>query len=299
MTGFGRATVEVGEKRLRVEIRSVNHRGFDLKIRSYSPDTYCDAELSRAVRAAVERGALTVSIREEAAPASAGIDEARAKAVHAALEKLRRLLAIEEPVGLSTVAAFIGTAPATAELSGEALWEALRPAIDTALAELRATRAREGKALAVDLMARIGRLQFLARAIEAGAADLPDRYARRLEERMSAVRDQPGFDPGRLAQEAALMAERLDVSEELTRLGTHLGHLREIISTGADSDAGAGRSGGAGEAAVGRKLDFIIQEVGRELNTIGSKAQDVGIAGLVIDGKVELEKVREQAQNIE
>ncbi len=90
------------------------------------------------------------------------------------------------------------------------------------------------------------------------------------------------------------MAERLDVSEEITRLETHLGHLTEILSPPAGTP---GRQGAQG--AIGRKLDFVIQEVGRELNTVGSKAQDVGIAGLVIDGKVELEKIREQAQNIE
>jgi uncharacterized protein (TIGR00255 family) len=294
MTGFGRASVEVGERRLRIEIRSVNHRGLDLKIRSYAPDTFCDAEIARAVRTAVERGALTVSIREEAAAESTGIDESRAKAIYASLERLRQQLAIQAPVDLSAVAAFISVAPAAAALAGEALWEALRPGVDAALVELRATRAREGQALAVDLSARVDHLRGITQAIAAGAAGLPERFARRLEERLAIVRDQPGFEPGRLAQEAALMAERLDVSEELTRLHTHLGHLQEILGAGARSNSAVGA-----HSAVGRKLDFVIQEVGRELNTVGSKAQDAGIAGLVIDGKVELEKVREQAQNIE
>jgi uncharacterized protein (TIGR00255 family) len=287
MTGFGRASVELGERRLRIEIRSVNHRGLDLKIRSQTTDGYCEAEIARAVRGAAERGALTVSIREEAAPATGAIDEGRARAVHAALERLQARLGLHGPVALSTVAAFIGASPATPEQSGEALWEALRPGVDAALAQLRATRAREGEALAADLLARVARLQGIAGAIQVGAAGLPERFARRLEERLAALRGQPGFEPGRLAQEAALMAERLDVSEEITRLGTHLDHLREII--GAPATAGA----------VGRKLDFVIQEVGREINTIGSKAQDAPIAALVIDGKVELEKIREQAQNIE
>jgi uncharacterized protein (TIGR00255 family) len=284
MTGFGRASVESGEKRLRIEIRSVNHRGLDLKIRSQSPDTYCDAEIGRAVRAAVERGAVTVSIREETPGPTSAIDEDRARAVYAALERLRRELGLHEPITLATVAAFVGASPGAQTLAGEALWEVLRPGIATALAELRATRAREGAALSVDLRARGDKLRASARAIEAGAVALPEKFARRLEERLASVRGQPGFEPGRLAQEAALMAERLDVSEELTRLGTHLDHVQEILKEG---------------GAVGRKLDFVIQEIGRELNTIGSKAQDARIAGLVIDGKVELEKIREQAQNIE
>jgi uncharacterized protein (TIGR00255 family) len=291
MTGFGRASVDLGNRRLRIEIRSVNHRGLDLKIRSHAPDTYCDAEISRVVRGAVERGAITVSIRDEAGAADLLIDEGRAKSVYAALQRLQRELGLSEPIGLGTVAAFLGANAGAPELSGEALWEVLRPGIQTALGELRATRAREGAALALDLRARVEKLQELARAIAASAADLPDKFVRRLEERLAAVREQPGFEPGRLAQEAALMAERLDVSEEITRLETHLGHLLEIIAARATVPGTS--------QAVGRKLDFVIQEVGRELNTVGSKAQDAGIAGLVIDGKVELEKIREQAQNIE
>jgi uncharacterized protein (TIGR00255 family) len=169
-------------------------------------------------------------------------------------------------------------------LEGEALWEALRPAVEKALAELVATRRREGAALAEDIGGRVTRLGELVGQIRAAAAALPERFARRIEERLASLRDQPGFEPGRVAQEAALMAERLDVSEELVRLETHLGHLAELARA---------------PGAVGRKLDFVVQEVGRELNTIGSKAQDAGVAALVIDGKAELERLREQAQNVE
>jgi uncharacterized protein (TIGR00255 family) len=284
MTGFGRAVAEAGDKRLRVEIRSVNHRGLDLKIRTREPDAYCDAEIGRAVRAAVERGAVTVHIREESGAATAaGVDEERVRAVHGVLERIRHEMRLQTPVDLATVAAFM-TAAGGPDLAGEALWEVLRPGIATALDELRATRAREGAALADDVRSRIAHLKALVLEIRKAAAGLPDRFARRLEERLGALRGQPGFEPGRLTQEAALMAERLDVTEELVRLDTHLAHLSEL--------AGA-------DGAVGRKLDFVIQEVGRELNTIGSKAQDAGVAALVIDGKAELEKLREQAQNIE
>jgi uncharacterized protein (TIGR00255 family) len=284
MTGFGRATVEAGDRRLRVEVRSVNHRGLDLKIRTAEPDAYCDAEIARAVRAAIERGAIAVQIREESTrPSPAGVDEARIRAVHANLERLRQDFGLREPVDLATVAAFMQTGSSPA-LQGEGLWEALAPGLERALAELRATRDREGAALAADLRARIARLGQLVGEIRTAASGLPERFARRLEERLASLRGQPGFEPARIAQEAAIMAERLDVSEELQRLHTHLGHLDEL----------AGASG-----AVGRKLDFVIQEVGRELNTIGSKAQDAAIAALVIDAKAELEKAREQAQNVE
>jgi uncharacterized protein (TIGR00255 family) len=283
MTGFGRASVEAGERRLRVEIRSVNHRGLDLKIRGAEADAYCGAEIGRAVRAAVERGAITVHVRDESAGASAGVDEGRVRATHAVLERLRQELKIEEPVGLRAIAAFM-TVGSGAVLEGEALWEALRPAVESALAELRATRQQEGRALAADIGAHRTTLVDLAARLRQATAPLAERFSRRLTEKLDAIRGQSGFEPGRLAQEAALMADRLDVSEELVRLDTHLQHAGELL-------------GAAG--AVGRKFDFVIQEIGRELNTIASKAQDAGVAALVIDAKAELERMREQAQNVE
>ena len=283
MTGFGRGSTTIGERRLRIEVRSVNHRGLDLKIRSAEPDAFCDAEIGRAVRAAVERGAVTVQIRDESASASVGLDEGRMRALYEVLERLRQELEIDEPVTLATIGAYLGASQGAA-LSGEALWETVRPALVAALEELRAMRAREGAALAADLQARRARIVEIGAALRARAATLPERFAQRLEERLATAGRTAGVDPARLAQEVALMAERLDVSEELVRLETHLAHLGDLLAAG---------------GAVGRKLDFVIQELGRELNTVGSKAQDAEMAALVIDGKAELEKLREQAQNVE
>jgi len=283
MTGFGRSSAAVGDRRLTVEIRSVNHRGLDVKVRGAEVDAFCDTEIARAVRAAVERGAITVQIREESAGNNASVDEGRVRAMFTSLERLRRELGIAEPVTLATVGAFMGE-NAVLGLSGEALWEALREPVAIALRELAATRGQEGQSLAADLESHRLRLVSIAAEVRDRAADRPDRFRRRLEERLSSLRDQPGFEPGRLAQEAALMAERLDVSEELVRLDTHLVSFAQLA-----------REGGA----IGRKLDFVIQEIGRELNTIGSKAQDAGVAGLIIEAKAELEKLREQVQNVE
>ena len=280
MTGFGRGSVDAGERRLRVEIRSVNHRGLDLKIRSGESDAFCDSEIARAVRGVVERGAVTVLIRDESAAASAGIDEARVRALYGVLEHLREQLKIAEPVTLGTVGAYLGASHG-ATLSGESLWEVLRPVVEAALKELAAMRAREGAALAVDLGRRRAHLGELAAALRARAATLPEKFSQRLQERLAG---QTGIDPARLAQEVALMAERLDVTEELVRLDTHLGHLGEILTS---------------SGAVGRKLDFVVQELGRELNTVASKAQDAEMAAVVIEAKAELEKLREQAQNVE
>jgi len=288
MTGYGRATADIGGPssvtQLAVEIRSVNNRGLDLKIRSEEPDGFCDAEITRVVRTAVERGTVAVVIRRER-PGRGVLDTDRIRRLHHALELLRRDAGIATPVDLATVGAFLGQTDTSENLiRGEEMWYVLRPVVETAVADLIATRDREGAALQAELTARAEHLRDVVSRI-AGAVDLvPARFARRIEERVAALRDIPGFDPGRVAQEIALMADRLDVSEELLRLATHLEHLRALLNS---------------VGAVGRKLDFVIQEIGREINTVGSKAQDATVAAQVIEGKAELEKIREQAQNIE
>jgi uncharacterized protein (TIGR00255 family) len=283
MTGFGRAAVTAGSRRFAVEIRSVNNRGIDVKVRGREVDASCEIEIIRAVRAAVERGAVGVSVREEGGAAMA-LNADRVRAVHASLESLRQELAVPGVVDLHTVAAFLGDGTA-GEGGSSPGWEVLRPAVGEALSGLLAMRAGEGRALQADLRARLDRLAATVSAIASASSSLPTRAARRLQERLVALAAEVTLDPARLAQEVAVLAERLDVSEELVRLGTHLDHLTRLM---------AGEGG-----AAGRKMDFVIQEIGRELNTVGSKVQDAEIAGLVIDGKAELEKIREQAQNIE
>jgi uncharacterized protein (TIGR00255 family) len=290
MTGFGRAAADIdrpGRPRLRwlVEIRTVNHRAFDLKLRCPDMEPALEAELSRVVRAAIERGAVTVAIREER-PATTGLDADRIHATALALENVRRQAGLSTPVDLSAVAAFLSldAGAAGGGLRHEESWPALRTAVGKALAELVASRDAEGAALREDLLARAARVSKMVGLIEVAARTVPERFARRLKERLSALYEAPGFDAGRVAQEMALLAERLDVSEELVRLRTHLNHL-----TGLLDEAGP----------VGRKLDFVLQEIAREINTIGSKAQDAEIGGHVIECKAELEKIREQAQNIE
>jgi uncharacterized protein (TIGR00255 family) len=288
MTGYGRRVADLDRSgtavRLAVEIRSVNHRSFDLKIRSDEPDAFCESEIARLVRASVERGTVSVSVRAER-PSGGPIDVDRIRQTYDALERFRREAGMAQPVDLATVAAFLANAVAGENpLRGEEMWRVLHPAVQGAVVDLLATRTREGLVLRADLASRAERLSMLADRIATAVEPIPARFGRRLADRLAALREMPGFDPGRVAQEIALMAERLDVSEELLRLKTHLDHFRALF----DSDV-----------AVGRKLDFVIQEMGREINTIGSKAQDAVVAAEVIEAKAELEKIREQAQNIE
>ncbi len=290
MTGFGRALAREGERRLVVEARSLNHRGIDVKVRARELDAPppVETEIVRLVRATVTRGSVVISIRDESRADAQTLDVARVRAAHAALETLRADLGLPGSVDLATVAAFLsGPAMATGGGANELTWDVLRPAVEEALREMQLMRSREGAALVADLRQRLDRLRALATHIGEQARGLPTRAARRLEERLaSLVAGTAGVDPGRLTQEVALLAEKLDVSEELVRLATHLEHLGHLLD---------GQDG----QPPGRKIDFLVQEVGRELNTIGSKVQDAPIAALVVEGKAELEKLREQAQNIE
>jgi uncharacterized protein (TIGR00255 family) len=290
MTGFGRGVVQVGTRRLVIEVRSLNGRGIDIKIRGRDFDLppAVEIEMMSALRSRLARGTVSVLVRDEGGePALASIDPVAIRRAHEILDGLRRDLGLAQPVDLATVAAFLAGPAAGHTRREELSWEAVKPALEHAIGELQAMRAREGGVLVVDLNSRLENLRALAAKIGDLAAGMPTRAARKLQERLAAV--LPGgapIDPERLAQEVALLAERLDVSEELVRLRTHLDHMGSLFA-------------GAAPETPGRKIDFLVQEIGRELNTIGSKVQDAAIAALVVDGKAELEKLREQAQNIE
>jgi uncharacterized protein (TIGR00255 family) len=287
MTGHGRGAGEAGGRRFSVEARSVNHRFLDLKLRAGGLDARAEEAVQQAVRRRIERGALTLTIREDGGagrhPVRVDVDAARQ--VHGALEGLRQALGYAEPVPLDVVLAQPGVlVPADAEGQDAAL-PGLLAAVDAALVELGGMRRREGAALAADLLDRIGRLAGLADAIAAHAAGVPAELRRRLEERLGKLLEgRAPIDENRLAAEVALYADRADITEELVRLRAHLDSLRAAIGE---------------DAAVGRRLDFLVQEVGRELNTIGSKSQSVDITRRVVDAKAELEKIREQVQNVE
>lgn len=287
MTGFGRA--RVGD--VNVEVRAVNHRHLDLKVRPALP-AELEREIAAAVRAVVERGALQIAIdvvAESSAPASGprAVDAAAAARAHAELSELAHTLRLPAP-GLADVLAVPGVVVGAGGRRGEP--EPLRPAADQvlaalteALAALVQMRAREGDALARDLASRLGTLRTHHAAMRQLAGDVPARLRDALVERVQRA-GGPAIEPTRLAQEAALLADRADVTEELVRLDVHLSELAALL---------------AASGAIGRRLDFLIQEVARELGTIGAKAPSAEIVTHVVAAKAELEKAREQAQNVE
>jgi uncharacterized protein (TIGR00255 family) len=289
MTGFGRASAHLGSRAVRVEIRSLNHRGLDVKVRAYelrlAPEI--ESEIVRRVRDKLARGAVMVSVSEESVDGAGG-DAARVRQAFGFLDGLRRELGLGAPVDLATVVAYLGTGRtgATDELPAST-WPALGPAVAGALDGLVAMRATEGAALLADCQRRLANLRALVERMAELAAAVPARAGRRLEERLAALAPPAvTVDPARLAQEMAMLADRLDVNEELVRLRAHLDHLGQLLA-------------GQASEPPGRRMDFLAQELGRELNTLGGKIQDAAISALVVDGKAELEKLREQAQNIE
>jgi uncharacterized protein (TIGR00255 family) len=318
MTGHGRATAEREGRRATVEIRSVNHRFLDLKVRGAPIAPPIEEQLGARVREAVERGAVTVAIHLERRGDAAALrlDHAAARAAHAALAALAADLGLAPP-DLALVLAQPGVIAASDELADDGpAGEAVLDAAGQALVRLIAMRAAEGEALAADLGARLDTLIDLLARIEAAASAQPEEVRRRLNDRLTRLLDDARvtLDPARLAQEVAVLADRADVTEEVVRARSHVAQVRGLIAAptpgSSGRDAAVASRPGAGSAAagrepreairsIGRRLDFLVQELGREINTIGSKSSAAEISRLVVEGKAELEKIREQAQNIE
>jgi uncharacterized protein (TIGR00255 family) len=287
MTGFGRGTCEVAGRRLVVEIRSVNHRFLEIKLRLPWADSAVEAHLTHAIRARLARGAVTVGVRDEGGGAGQAVraDVALARQFYQALSDIRTALNIAEPVSLALVAAQPGVITAGEGVTdSEALWRAIAPGVDAALDALVAARAREGEALRADLKARLLALEGLARDLAELTREAPDHYRKRLRERLERVVKPGELDAQRLAQEVAFLADKADVTEELTRMGAHLTECARLCDD---------------EGANGRRLDFLTQELNREVNTIGAKSQSAPVAARVVDAKAEVERLREQIQNME
>jgi uncharacterized protein (TIGR00255 family) len=287
MTGYGRGAVERGEVHATVDVRSVNHRFVDLKLRGAPLPAAVEDAIAARVRAAVERGAVTVAVHlRGGAPGGPRIDGDAAVRAHRMLADLAARLAIPGP-DLALVLVQPGVVTADEALDAGGATAAL-DALDAALVQLDAMRAAEGAALAGEIARRLDELVALRARIAGLAAGAPQQLAHRLTERVRRLVEDavPGgaLDPGRLAQEVALLAERADVTEELVRLTSHLDQAGALL----------GATG-----AVGRRLEFLVQEIGRELNTIGAKASAAEISTAIVDAKAALEKIREQVQNVE
>jgi uncharacterized protein (TIGR00255 family) len=282
MTGFGRGVAERAGVRATVDVRTVNHRYLDLKLRGAPVAPALEDAIATRIRAAIERGSVAISmhVTRVDAPTAMRLDGDAASRAHLALVALAARLGLPGP-DLALVLAQPGVMVADADRDDDD--EAVLAALDAALVQLAAMRDGEGRALAAEISARLDELAAGRAALEKLAAGVPHQLQRRLADRVKRLIDD-AVEPGRLAQEIALLADRGDVTEELVRLASHLDQARALV---------------ASCAAVGRRLDFLVQEIGRELNTIGSKSTSAEITSAVVEAKAVLEKVREQVQNVE
>jgi uncharacterized protein (TIGR00255 family) len=284
MTGFGRGVSEQGAVRATVDLRTVNHRFLDLKLRAAVAPSL-EEQISSKIRAGIERGSVAVSVhvaRPTAATGALRIDEAAAQHAHTTLRHMANTLGLAPP-DLALVLAQPGVIQTSGD-DGDVADAAILAALDQALAQLSEMRAVEGAALQRELLSRLDELAQLRATIETHAASITEQLHKKLVDRVAKLVGDAAIDPARLAQEVALLAERADITEELVRLGSHLDQARTIAT---------------GSAASGRKLDFLVQEIGRELNTIGSKSQRTEISASIVEAKSVLEKMREQVQNVE
>jgi uncharacterized protein (TIGR00255 family) len=287
MTGFGSARGSAAGEELDVEIRSVNHKYCEVKVRLPRELAALEVDAAKAVRERLARGGVDVSVRRAGAAGSVAprVDAALAEAYARAFAEVKARLGLEGAVTVADVVGAEGVVRLEERaLDVEAAREALRGALSSALDALLAMRAREGEALGRDLAARLDAVEGLVARAAALVPQTVEHHRARLAERVAELTRGIALDPARLAQEVALLADRTDVTEEVTRLRSHLSQARALL---------------AGAEPAGRKLDFLVQEMHREVNTIGSKSQSAEIAALVVSAKAEVERMREQVQNVE
>lgn len=288
MTGYGRAQQTVDGYNILVEIKSVNHRFFEFSARVPRLYGYIEDKLKALIQTEVSRGKLDVFVTVEPAD---GVDSGVMLNVRTAagyIEALRELSArfgLKDDVTVSSVARFADVFTVTHPPEDEQkVWNAVLPVAKRALDGLVAMRCAEGQRLCADILARARTIRELVARVEHRSPQTVEEYRCRLTAHMREVLADSAVDENRILAEAAIYADKVSVTEETVRLGSHLAQMETMI--------------GGGEAA-GRKLDFLMQEMNREANTIGSKACDGEMAGIVVDIKAELEKIREQIQNIE
>jgi uncharacterized protein (TIGR00255 family) len=287
MTGFGAAEGSIAGRRLRVEIRTVNHRYFNLSAKLPNDLTIFEGELRERLRRDFDRGHLSVQARWTESidgETSFTVDLDRARTVTARLREMQALLGLGGEVTVELVARQPDVLSCAANGTGEVAWSEVEPVVAQAGAECRAMRAREGQALTVELGHRLDLMEQGARAIAARGPERLTRERDRLRAAVAELLDGRTVNEERLAQELAFLADKLDITEELVRFRAHMAAARQAL---------------AADKPVGKQLGFLAQELGREVNTMGAKAGDAEIAQLVIAMKGELEKFREQLENLE
>ena len=288
MTGYGRAVETVNGREFTVEIRSVNNRYLDCTVKLPRSFSFAEEAVKAAVKAAVSRGKVDVyiSVRSETeADVQVTLNKPVLEGYLAAMRQMVADYGVRDDISVSALSRmsdiFVVDKPKADE---DQLKADLLSVVDKALAAYDAMRITEGLALENDLRSRANTILELVKQVEEQNPKTVSDYRKRLEEKMREVLENKSIDESRILTEAAIFADKVAVDEETVRLRSHLEQMDAMLS---------------GNGGIGRKLDFLLQEMNRESNTIGSKCSDVRLARIVVDIKAELEKIREQTQNIE
>ena len=288
MTGYGRAEETVNGCTITVELRSVNNRYLDCNVRIPRLYLFAEEAIKARVQNTISRGKVDVFVTLDNAGANmmqVSVNKPVADGYYAALKQLAEDYHLSSDISVSLLSRFPEVLLAEkAEEDVEQMAKDICSVLDRALADFDQMRTREGERLQNDILSRAATIESKVSLVEERSPQTVLEYRARLEARMNEVLSNTQIDPARILTEAAIFADKVAVDEETVRLRSHISQLREMLSKG---------------GATGRKLDFLIQEFNREANTIGSKCSDIQIARHVVDVKAEIEKIREQVQNIE
>lgn len=289
MTGFGRGSAQVGSTTATVEMHAVNNRFIDVSTRLPKHLAQHETDVQALIKEAFDRGRINVQVQVERS-AEEGlniqVNEENARAYSHLLQNLRAAAGIEDPVRIEHLLRYsdIFTAAEATDSEEEEAWAAIQEAVQGAIVQMRTMRLQEGKALQTDLEARLDGIERGLQFVEERAPHRIVEARERLHNRLTDLLGDDRLDPDRIEQEIVILADKLDITEECVRLYSHLNVFREAL---------------ASKEPVGRKLNFLVQEIHREVNTICSKANDAPTAHRAVAMKEEVEKIREQIQNVE
>ena len=288
MTGYGRAQVLRDGRDILVEIRAVNHRYYEFSARLPRTCMYLEEKLKTLLNGRIARGKTEVSVtvtRPDGKDAEVAVNRSIAEGYINALRSLNTEVGLADDLTLSSLLRLPDIFTVTKAQDDEnEVWAAVSDAAEQALDSFLTMRAAEGQRLAADLRVKLDGLEAMLTQIEAIEPGVAESYRSRLYAKLTELLADTNIDEQRILTETAIFAEKTAIDEETVRLHSHLAQFRELLDSA---------------EPIGRKLDFLVQEMNREVNTIGSKAQDLGITKLVVDMKSEIEKIREQIQNIE
>lgn len=289
MTGYGKGESENQLYKLKIELKSVNHRYLDVNVKLPRYLIYLEEGIKKLIKEKINRGKVDVFVNFDFSDASSmdvKVDIPLARSFKFALEELKTELEIDDTIRLNNILSISDVIKTEKkELDEDLVWETIKEATEEALDKILQMREYEGEQLKADIFNKLDNIEAISSRIEMRAPLVVEEYRGKLNERIQSILEEGTVvDPDRLAMEVAIYADKSSIDEELTRLKSHVLQLKAILSE---------------DGAVGRKLDFLIQEFNREVNTIGSKSSDSDIVKAVVELKSEIEKIREQVQNIE